>query len=598
MSSSTNPEEEDDEYTSCGSRTSSVVALDVDMTPQPQTEKPGWSPLPNERFSPAGPTPPVPTGGGGDSIFSQLLSWLKLGGFHIGPDLPAAFEVDNNKPHDRDGGTRHEHKADTERRVLAGPVHKQGQAYVCGLRHDIFQNLMDSTRQMLARHSTSTKHSTSPPASISIGSEHQADHVYTVGDEDLECVVAHVVRVMETLHHATMLSLRGQDRNTEATSGERTSTSTAIMPRLSKTAPDTATTISFPQSYITPFTSTGQLTPQSPLVDITTLLTRGSITSNTEIDWIASDRAAAFHHVDPDVLTAASSGSHSPAETMQGTSASAGGKHGKRRGSVFTSTLPTPDTLSENRRRSVSAAKTYAEANPSGPPSHSSSESQIMSFPALKKRHCTNDWLIPPAGTPGPDDSPAKADLYALGIDAHTGASAYMTQPNIQKLPLTPAIEASNFMFRTPSYAADALKTAEVPHKVGASIGTSTGRRLSSSHTVALEPSRRRSSIFWKLGRGSVQIGHASGSVVGSAGVGNMDTMRRSSSVEMMRAILEKATAAESGRRETVAHAHWEPSIGRSSLLPLKPCSEDGRPHICTDDHSRFSSYTLVQDSS
>ncbi|KAK2033161.1 hypothetical protein LX32DRAFT_635586 [Colletotrichum zoysiae] len=45
----------------------------------------------------------------------------------------------------------------------------------------------------------------------------------------------------------------------------------------------------------------------------------------------------------------------------------------------------------------------------------------MTSFPALSKRHCTNDWLSSPVNLIDPQNS---TDMYHLGIDARSNSVA------------------------------------------------------------------------------------------------------------------------------------------------------------------------------
>lgn len=364
---------------------------------------------------------------------------------------------------------------------------------------------------------------------------------------------------METLHHASILSDRSQDWPVEASPTKRTSLTNAITPRSSKKEAETATTIRIPHPYITPMISVED-TPariETPLVSAT-----DPVTGNVQ-------------------------GGNARLSTLK---------------------LSIPGASPENRRRSGPTMKSASEAHHRRSSSHNSSESQIVSFPTLIKRHCTNDWIIPPAATPGPKE-PTRADLYALGIDAHTGPSAYFVPPsNISQQLLTPAVEASGFRFRTPSYAEagkEEPKTDE-PRHLGASMGSAAGRKMSASPAVTSEPGSRRGSLFWKFGRNSVQLSNGTDSAAASAGLSRQPSQthlhrggRRSSSVELMRAILDRGPpppTPTSGRRGTVSHVQSDVGQKRPSLRPPNTCSEDGRPHLCTEDEFRFSSYALVRE--
>lgn len=557
---------DEDEYRSCGSRLASLGGnADSDTTTQSQALSVN-----------AGSTPPLsdvpssladhPSVGHNSrrqtSILHQLTAWLTLGGFPTDSKLPAAFQDDTEAPQ---GGNADLSTTDTvaiEKALVRRALARHDEAYICGLRRDIFTKLLDHARGMVGHHTVSDTNQSNPAFT---GSKPDCQ-TYTVGDEDIQCVVAHVVRVMETLHHATMLSSRSRNGQAEKASQRRnTSDSTAILPKSLKKGPDTATSINLPQSHITSVALPGPMfTPGQP-----------SLGEATNFGEIITGNTAPLH---PAIVRIDGSGSREGAEAA--------------RDGVSTLALSAPeDSDDQHAQRPMPTTKPQAEA----PSSHAAAEfePQITSFPALRKRQGTSDWLIPPAATPGLKEIECEGDLYSVGIDAHPGPSTFHgPSPSIEKpWPKLP-VEAGKLVFRTPSYSPEAgEQLVEATRSTDANAGVSSGRRISSHNRIQMpgslpETPSRHSSLFQRLGLGSAFIPGMGPSSRQRANTPQTDIVRRSSSVEMMKAILETQQTATIKRRETV--------VGRQSRLgAVDTCSEDGRPHLCTDD-SRTPSYSVA----
>jgi hypothetical protein len=376
----------------------------------------------------------------------------------------------------------------------------------------------------------------------------------------------------------------------------------AILPQAPKRA-DTATTITLPQSYITPIGSIeGELAviPQSVTYEeattTTTLVSHSTITSKTEISWTTGNRITSSHHVEPDhpAATLAYSECRSQPLQHQDTSPGPGCEEQNIRASVGSVTFQAEDSPTSRRSsRTLSASRAYIEGYPPGNASIVSSESSITSCPALRKRHCTNDWLTPPAATPGAKDS-NKANLYNVGIDAHAGPGGFFSSSAVERPLVTPAVTADDSIFVEPGFGAarDAGFDGST-HKLGTSIGISTSRRRS-HHVLLPESALASSSVLQKLRRGSAPPGHA----LGSVGVGQAqqpqqtEQGRRASSVDRMRVILER-TSAHHGRRDTMGHRKAKMVSRSAASRPPDTGSEDGRPHLCADHrHSSYGSHS------
>ncbi|OIW24752.1 hypothetical protein CONLIGDRAFT_648876 [Coniochaeta ligniaria NRRL 30616] len=566
---------------------------------------------------------------GEGTLFAQLLSWLALRGFNVSSSVPAAFEVDEKRrrqrfddgpkygdsassrhlsssstvvelgpdAHRHDHGTPYQQVPDVNSQSIAGDISSHRTQYFCGLRQDVFQNLLESARQMLANNSYSDKSAPSRPSTEEATDDFRtAGTTYTLQDEDVLCIITHVVQVLEALHHASILSLHGRDRPNRATERESTTVSKAILPQAAKEA-DTATTITLPQTYITPIgpaeqplASDTRPVAYEEITTTTTLVSHSTVTSKTEINWITSNRVSSS----PDHGNAAPhefSGSRLRSVGYHGDTIDTCGGERHIRARVDSVTSP-PEHISASRRASAAetASRAHVDSYPSANPSVGSSECSIVSFPALRVRHCTNDWLSPPAATPGVKDHSDK-NLYSVGIDAHTGSSGFVS-PNssIDMSSAAPGFSPGDLAFTLPAFERghDPVPD-DNTHRLGASIGTSAGRKRSHHAVVSADVRGPRSSVLQKLREGSVQFGQALASAVGGstghAQQQQADQGRRVSGMDRMKAILDR-TAAQQGQVNTAGHTQ----VGTASREVVArrrrcdTCSEDGRPHMCADD--------------
>ncbi|KAB5582821.1 hypothetical protein GE09DRAFT_1278170 [Coniochaeta sp. 2T2.1] len=570
--------------------------------------------------------PPI-RGPGIGAFLPKLQSWLRLHGLTIDSDTPAAFEVDEDRHQERDEGTGT--RGSSLRRallssILVHPDHDpeydghgnedpvsltvagsdecvgHPTRYVCGLRKDIFQNLMDSARQTLEDATALNARKTSPSSTEKLDPGAAPITTYVLKDDDLRCLIARVVRILEALHHASLLSLDEQERRNRAASRESISVAKAILPQTPKEA-DTATTITLPETYITPMSPTeptdAWLSHPAMNEDIRTaaiLIPQSTVTSKTEINWITSNRIASVPGVSNSLSAPqVSSGSRSRSVGHHSAAVEAGGgSRGDRnlRASVGSIALVQHDKH-PNRRPSTAetTARAHVDTYPSAVRSVGSSQGSIISFPALRVRHCTNDWLTPPASTPGAMGH-GDANLYKVGIDAHTGPDSFFVPQSATDKPLaTPAVTTTDmaFTFTTTEFTkgADTRKMShDHAHKLGTSIGTSAGKKRQLTPPDADAGS---SSVLQKLRRGSAQIGQAISSVVGGSTLSQEPQQsahgRRTSCVDQMKAILDRASV-QHDRTETADHLLVNVAGDRHTCRPSDTCSEDGRPHVCSDE--------------
>jgi len=552
---------------------------------------------------------------GGRSKLAQLVSWLMLRGFHTNTKLPAAFEVDilwqgniSGSNSDSSKSTGAPSVCDTmegghrEGSVPDRTAHvqtiKHEQQYVCGLRHDIFQHLIEDVRRLLHDSYDADGKVRGGSTTEKANDDLPTAAVYILQDAELARIVARVVRVLETLHHASIISLRDQGSHGRAPERKSITPSTAILPQAPK-KPDTATTITLPHTYITP----AGLDEQSMALDIwperyeepttnTTLVSHSAVTGTTEISWTTRDGITSTSKADDD-----SYARHAPSDPRSSSVGDADNVltattgEGKPRASVGSITSWARGTPAS--RRVSAAERAHVVSYPPAQPSLDGSEGSIVSFPALRVRHCTNDWLIPPAATPvamGRND----ANLYNAGIDAHTGSDGLFSAPSAsRKSVVESAPPVTNLNFTLPDFTtghrnATLWPDSHTHDKLGTSIGMSAGRKRSSHHAMSPDTESGSSSMLQKLRQSSAQIGHALASAVaGSSHVHEpvqAEQGRRTSSVGRMKAILDRSLPQPSPTPMMGNSRVGMVLSGDARRRACDTCSEDSRPHMCMDE--------------
>jgi hypothetical protein len=263
-----------------------------------------------------------------------------------------------------------------------------------------------------------------------------------------------------------------------------------------------------------------------------------------------------------------------------------------------------PPSESERRRQSAPSAPVANLISPpvqrlKRPKTVAAAANHITSFPPLMKRHCTNDWVIPPANL----DEDKPSSLYNEGVDAHPCSYPLNHELNLDKDPRCTRI------YSTAPRSISASKPRSPPSRdastVGSKLGVSSGRRFSNhAHQINLS---RESSVIDKLRQSSIQLGQA---IAAAINVG--DSEKRKSSVAQMKAILDKyppsqqpveevisetSSASESTRSVCRSHDvtqstaatgesfHDERTGGvvwrRDIPRKIGCCSEDSQPHLC-----------------
>ncbi|KAF5130212.1 hypothetical protein E5D57_006549 [Metarhizium anisopliae] len=257
-------------------------------------------------------------------------------------------------------------------------------------------------------------------ASVKLGGESEiqvddGNHLYFVNKTDIREVVKIVLDTFqqEAAYQDSIKRENISDKNPSQSSPmllEFDKKRNSITPRLSAVA-EPATTISVPKTFFahTKWNSTelsaGYL--KDDLSTTTTILSRGSV---SEIVWSEN----------------VSSGANRPSRSRSSVKASDKPSNHKRiqrqpisKSAQFQGTLTPEETTTRyltNRLESLSSNLSFQKRISRS----TDEESNITSFPELRPRHCTNDWLNPPAEIEQLTQAPT-SDLYRRGVDAHSG---------------------------------------------------------------------------------------------------------------------------------------------------------------------------------
>ncbi len=360
---------------------------------------------------------------------------------------------------------------------------------------------------------------TAPGGGHGSSSQTADDMLLDVAKEEATTVISMVVE-------ATIMQLRKDARlgNRAAPSPSPRKPSALTKATLGQTlkAAAPATTLSRPLvSFASHLTPSDRSRSRSPVAStspgITTLVSSGAI---TEITWLtppslplASPVAPIIHFEDeprwfsagsPLSMTSESPSGHSPSSPVSAPELESPsfrppeGWHGR---SEPATAAPSP------RRKRRGQPMPRPDLNP---------VQHITSFPALARRHGSNDWIVPPTDITKDGEvvrGPAEADPRRTRI--------YSTVPSASRHASMPAD-----LHR---------RRSRLPSNVGASLGLSSGRRRSCRPSD--EDNLSSLSLLAKIRKGSLQLGQA----ISSAVVGEKnDAARKESSADRMRAILEQ----------------------------------------------------------
>ncbi|KAG6097702.1 hypothetical protein E4U30_000353 [Claviceps sp. LM220 group G6] len=370
----------------------------------------------------------------------------------------------------------------------------------------------------------------------------------------------------------------------------------SITPRLSAVA-DPATTISVPKTV---FSSTNWDDRRVSLADSvlssstkTTIVSRGSV---SEIVWTEhrSSDATRFRH---SLFSAGHSHDAVCQHCLRCHSQSQCGRcHNmmevERAASVcrFASLLPLSTNLATSKRASRSTDE----------------ESNITSFPELRPRNCTNDWLKPPIEIDQllRDKS---SDLYRRGVDAHSGLMPKSPQSSTWPSPVPFALPCDESVFNSKDSFFSARRYLQDRRVTETSARD--GRKQSFKSTSSASYSRRATPVSaanqspWQSdGELISQIvntlrQHSQDGVRGEG----VDSGRRGDwpQESETRQPPEATTVAGHRSRDSIIKERtlkppapdkagiYEALTGSRMVVPKRGCtncSEDNRPHVCEDD--------------
>lgn len=234
-------------------------------------------------------------------------------------------------------------------------------------------------------------------------------------------------------------------------------------------------------------------------------------------------------------------------------------------------------------------------------------DAHITSFPELRSRHCTNEWLNPPPEL-NKTVEVAEDDLYIQRVDAHCGNPSRISVIVLEGDPPKPRHCNHELFGENPfckaTECSTGLPVARSPRpsvaekRLGASIGTSAHRRRSSQfvaqhpHSAAEDQDNALPSIMEKIRRSGRKIfkhrGHKSSdqrSGEFATPYNSPDELQARSAIRSRDSIVKERTL----EPPQVDHAGiYEALTGSRLVIPGRrgTCSEDNRPHVCEDDLS------------
>ncbi|KAJ3513232.1 hypothetical protein NM208_g15215 [Fusarium decemcellulare] len=420
----------------------------------------------------------------------------------------------------------------------------------------------------------------------------EADGLYLVGDKDIRDVVKIVME--ETQKSSTVVEPKR--KSTKGSAGSRSlprldEASNAIIPP-SVTVANPATTISLPRTSYTNINA-------------------NDMQVHTKTRGAESDATAVISHQSVSEITWAQKyppGYDSPT-----------GSQGRAVSDCFSPTHGALVLCSEDRRQShpvmvkgefvfrhYTSSKSTAEIlagiicdKSSGKQQRVSEGTVITSFPKLRPRHCTNEWLTPPMSIEDLNQ-PSPSTLYRQGVDAHCGTETTIPSGSSGEPPKPRQCGRSLFGGNPfgsrpnagPLEASGFAETLAAEKRLSTSLSIDFQRRYS-TQVAGIESEgteahgRLRPSLMDRIRQGGHKIFHRHHS-------------HKSTEVPRVTTELEEPLAsAEPPSRDSI--------VIKNTLKPPRPdragiyeamtgtrltvtrqrhdtCSEDNRPHMCEDN--------------
>lgn len=236
-------------------------------------------------------------------------------------------------------------------------------------------------------------------------------------------------------------------------------------------------------------------------------------------------------------------------------------------------------------------------------------EHDIVSFPPLRPRSCTNDWVAPQSGLenlhPNRQRTPT---LYEYGVDAHRGDTPAPDTERHSSISNT-ALATSTTSSRTSPTESPGNSGKK---RMGSSIGIASHRRRSTVHQpdppdqsadTALLDSLRRYSLMPLVEPTPEALRKKTVAPRPLEDV-PLTGQRRMSSRTMLEEILAKAPSQGGGSRNSSSSSNLSKTFGKASkrssggsAFRRLYCLEDSAPHICADEQPTPISERSLEDS-
>ncbi|KAK8855704.1 hypothetical protein PGQ11_011616 [Apiospora arundinis] len=220
----------------------------------------------------------------------------------------------------------------------------------------------------------------------------------------------------------------------------------------------------------------------------------------------------------------------------------------------------------------------------------------IVSFPPLRSRSCTNDWIAPQLGQENllPDRHHTPT-LYQCGVDAHRGITP---APDTNREP-----SAADTIFPNSTTSSGGSPTGspkpQTKKRMGSSIGVATRLRRSSSQQIDQTDQNLGSTLLNSLRRYSLmplleqppEVFRRKASAPKLLEDVPLAGHRRLSSRAMLEDILAKFPSQSTGSRHTSSSSNMSKSSQKASKRSSATsryrklsCMEENAPHICVDE--------------
>lgn len=221
----------------------------------------------------------------------------------------------------------------------------------------------------------------------------------------------------------------------------------------------------------------------------------------------------------------------------------------------------------------------------------------ITSFPKLSPRHCTNEWLIPPAKPKHVLET--TDDLYQQGVDAHCGRSSRPSVAFIEDEPVKPP-HCYRDLFQENPFCQESPDNLLVNnYETGSQIEMASGNPIVSAsyHRRSCQGQIQHNvndadladgfvpALIEKIRKGGHRLFHRDRSHKSSENTdGGFHTPYNSPDVRSRNSVVREHTI----EPQTLDRAGiYEALTGSRLLIRSKhrnTCSEDNRPHVCQDD--------------